>query len=125
MSTQRPPLPPAMGPYATTKRANGFLFLSGQGGIDPETGARGAFGIAEETRLTLENIERLLQSEGYALSDLVQMTCYLTDLNDWPAMNTAYEAFLPADARPPRTAVGVASLPFGLALEITAVAYKA
>lgn len=124
MSAPQHTLPPAMGPYATTRRAAGFLFLSGQGGIDPETGKRGAFGIVDETRLTLENIQRLLRSERYEMADLVQVTCYLTDMEDWPALNTVYAEFMGPDTRPPRTAVGVASLPFGLTVEIAAVAYK-
>lgn len=115
----------AKGPYSTRKRAGGFLFLSGQGAIDPATGEVAAKGIRDETRLTLDNIALLLAAEGYALSDLVDVTCYLTDLADWPALNEIYGAYLGEDARPTRTAVGVASLPFGLCVEITCIAYKA
>lgn len=118
-------LPAAMGPYATTVRAGGFLYLSGQGGLDPETGEPGEIGIAAETRQTLENMSRLLQADGYDLRDLVQVTCYLTDLSEWARMNDAYAEFFPEGPRPTRTAVGVRELPFGLTLEMTAVAYRA
>ncbi|MGC0367214.1 2-iminobutanoate/2-iminopropanoate deaminase [Rhodococcus sp. 27YEA15] len=119
-----PRLPAPQGPYSTTLRAGGFLYLAGQGALDPSTGTPGASGVESETRLTLRNIERLLHAEGYKFEDLVQVTCYLTDMNDWPRMNEVYASVLGPDARPTRTAIGVASLPFGLNVEMTCVAYR-
>lgn len=117
-------VPRPMGPYSTTYRAGDVLYLSGQGSVDPLTGDAVLGDIREQTRNTLENIERLLTAEGFAIDDLAQLTCYLTDIDEWPAMNEAYSAALDGRARPVRTAVQVAALPFGLSLEITAVAHR-
>ncbi|MGB3376243.1 MAG: RidA family protein [Microbacterium sp.] len=116
-------VPRAMGPYSTVRRAGDFLFLSGQGGLDPVTSER-AEGIHAETRTALANVELLLNAEGFALQDLVQVTCYLTDLADWPRMNEAFTEYLGEVIPPTRTAVGVASLAFGLSFELTCVAYR-
>ena len=114
-----------MGPYSTSMRAGPMLYLSGQGAIDPATGEATPGDIEAETRQTLANVERLLRTEGFSFTDLVQVTCYLTDLREWPRMNEAYADVLGEDARPTRTAVGVAELPFGLRIEMTCVAYRA
>jgi 2-iminobutanoate/2-iminopropanoate deaminase len=113
----------AKGPYSTVVQAGPFVFLSGQGAFDPETGEVVPGGIEEQTKQTLENIRALLAEAGLGVDRLVQVTCYLTDLDDWPRMNEAYAAALGESVRPTRTAVGVAALPFGLLVEITAVAY--
>ncbi len=113
----------AKGPYSTAIRAGQFIFLSGQGGIDPRSGSPVAGGFQAEVRQTILNISDLLAEAGVGLENLVQLTCYLTDLADWPLLNEiCIEAMGPA-CRPTRTAVGVATLPFGLSLEMTGVAY--
>lgn len=113
----------ARGPYWTIVRAGPFVFLSGQGSVDPATGQVVAGDIETETRLTLNNIAALLAEAGLGVENLVQVTCYLTDLAEWDRMNPVYAAVLGPGARPARTAVGVAALPFGLRIEMTAVAY--
>lgn len=114
---------PVKGPYSAAIRAGDLLYLSGQGGFDPATGAVVAGGIEAQTRQTLVNIRDLLAQAGLGLDRLVQVTCYLTDIDDWPHMNALYAEALGDDARPTRTAVGVAALPLGLVVEMTAVAY--
>lgn len=116
--------PQPKGPYATTHRVDDVLYLSGQGSIDPATGSAVLADIGEQTRRTLENVETLLESEGFAIADLAQVTCYLTDIADWDAMNVAYADYLGDRARPVRTAVEVANLPFGLSIEMTCVAHR-
>lgn len=116
--------PMPKGPYATTYRSADVLYLSGQGSIDPATGEAVLDGIREQTLRTLGNVEALLNSEGFRLEDLAQVTCYLQDIDDWQAMNEAYAQYMGERARPVRTAVEVARLPFGLAVEITAVAHR-
>lgn len=113
----------ARGAYSTVMEAAGFVFLAGQGGIVPGSGAVAGPGIAEQTEQTVANIAELLGEAGLALEDLVQVTCYLTDMDDWAEMDRAYGRAMNG-ARPTRTAVGVAALPFGLRLEITAVAHR-
>lgn len=113
----------AKGPYSTAIRAGGFVFLSGQGGVSPETGEPVGGGFEAEARQTIQNISDLLAEAGLGLENLVQLTCYLTDLGDWPQLNEICIDAMGEDCRPTRTAVGVATLPFGLSLEMTAVAY--
>lgn len=122
--TQSTTVPRAKGPYATTYRAGDVLYLSGQGSIDPATGDTLLGDIREQTRRTLANIEALVASEGFEIADLAQLTCYLTDMSDWPAMNEAYAEVLGDRAHPVRTAVEVAALPFGLSIEVTAIAHR-
>ncbi|WP_113704387.1 RidA family protein [Nonomuraea lactucae] len=114
----------AKGPYSVALEANGLIFISGQGGLDPRTGAKVDGGIREETRQTLENIDGLLTEAGLSRSDLASVTCYLTDIDDWPAMNEVYAAFFEGVRPPTRTAVEVSRLPFGLSLEMTAIAVR-
>ncbi|MET0931536.1 MAG: RidA family protein [Aeromicrobium sp.] len=114
----------AKGPYSTIVAAGDVVYLSGQGGIDPVTGHKVVGGITPETRQTIENIESLLASIGLHLSSLVTVTCYLADIDEWDEMNQAYAAAMGPDARPVRTAVEVSALPFGLAIEMTATAYR-
>ncbi len=113
----------AKGPYSTAIRAGGFVFLSGQGGVNPVTGEPVTGGFEAEARQTVQNISDLLAEAGLGLENLVQLTCYLTDLGDWPQLNEICIEVMGAQCRPTRTAVGVATLPFGLSLEMTAVAY--
>lgn len=113
----------AKGPYSTAIRAGDFIYLSGQGGIDSHSGQRVAGGFEAEVRQTIQNISDLLAEAGLGLENLVQLTCYLTDLGDWPQLNEICIDAMGPNCRPTRTAVGVATLPFGLSLETTAVAY--
>jgi 2-iminobutanoate/2-iminopropanoate deaminase len=95
-----------------------FVFVSGQGAI--RDGERVVGTIEEETRLTLENIGRVLAEVGAGLGDVVRCNVYLAELDDFPGMNTVYqEAF--ADPKPARTTVGVA-LVRGMRVEIDCIA---
>lgn len=114
----------AKGPYSTAIRAGDFVYLSGQGGIDPRSGQPVTGGFEAEARQTIQNISDLLAEAGLGLGNLVQLTCYLTDLGDWPQLNEVCIDAMGPECRPTRTAVGVATLPFGLSLELTAVAYS-
>jgi 2-iminobutanoate/2-iminopropanoate deaminase len=114
----------AKGPYSTVVGAGPFVFLSGQGGIDAKTGVKVEGGIRAETTQTLRNISDLLRAANLTMDHLVSITCYLTDINEWSSMNEAYAGMLGASSRPVRTAVEVSGLPFGLCIEMTAVAYR-
>lgn len=117
--------PRAMGPYSTSRRVGDVLYLAGQGAMDPATGRPVLGDITVQTRLTLQNVQHLLAAEGFGLGDLVAVTCYLTDLSEWDAMNDAYAEVLAGHRHPTRTAVGVTSLPFGLSVEMTCIAHRA
>jgi 2-iminobutanoate/2-iminopropanoate deaminase len=112
----------AKGPYSSAIESNGTLYLAGQGGFLP-TGEP-ADGIRAQTRATLENIDRLLAAAQWSRDDLVSITCYLVDIDEWPALNEEYAAFFAGGPVPTRTAVGVAQLPFGLRVEMTCIASR-
>jgi 2-iminobutanoate/2-iminopropanoate deaminase len=113
----------AKGPYSTVVQAGDFVFLSGQGGIGVD-GRKVTGGIVAETKRTLDNIKDLLAEAGLEMENLVSITCYLTDITEWTIMNEAWTEALSSSVRPTRTAVEVANLPFGLCIEMTAVAYR-
>ena len=114
-------LPPAKGPYSLWVKTGGFIFVSGQGPVDPESGDVYLGDIAQQTRMTLANLEAILKDAGAALSDVVKTTVFLTDIGNFTRMNEVYsKAF--GDVRPARSTVQVAALPLGISVEIAAVA---
>jgi 2-iminobutanoate/2-iminopropanoate deaminase len=113
-----------IGPYSPAVQAGKFLFVSGQIGIDPATGAFRNASIEEETRQVLTNIASVLRSAGYDSSHVVSATVYLTDMKDYPRMNAVYGGFFPEDRYPARATVAVASLPRDASVEIAVIAYK-
>jgi len=116
-----PNAPQPIGPYSQAVVANGFVYVAGQGAVDPSTGKIVAGGIAEQTRQTLENIRHILEAAGCSMDDVVSNTVYMVNLGDFAAMNAVYAEYFPGTP-PARTTVGVASLPGGTAVEITTIA---
>jgi 2-iminobutanoate/2-iminopropanoate deaminase len=106
--------PKPLGPYTPIVRAGDWLICSGQLGT-----AQGQLveGLAAQVTQALANAETLLQSEGAALRDVVKTTVFLTDIEDFAAMNDAYLAAF-GDHRPARSAFAVVALPMGAAVEI-------
>jgi 2-iminobutanoate/2-iminopropanoate deaminase len=114
-------LPPAKGPYSLWVKTGGFIFVSGQGPIDPESGDVFLGEIQEQTRMCLANLEAILQDAGASLADVVKTTVFLTDIGDFPRMNEIYaKAF--GETRPARSTIQAAALPLGISVEIEAVA---
>ena len=113
--------PPAKGPYSPAVRAGDFLFVSGQGPIDPTTGEPVLGTIEEQTRLVLTNLGTILEGAGSSLGDVVKTTVYLTNMDDFAAMNGIYASFFP-QAPPARTTIQAARLPLGISVEIEAIA---
>jgi 2-iminobutanoate/2-iminopropanoate deaminase len=109
-----------VGPYSPGLSAGGWIFLSGQGGFDPETGKMVSEDIAEQTAQTFRNIEILLEAAGASLDDVVSCLVHLADLSDYAAFNAIYEKQFPG-TKPVRTTVR-ADLVAGMLVEITAVA---
>jgi 2-iminobutanoate/2-iminopropanoate deaminase len=104
--------------------AGRFVFVSGQVGIEPTTGAI-LPGIREQTRRALANIEQVLHEAGLDRRAVVRTTVYLVDVGDFQAMNEEYGAYF-AEPRPARTTVGIAGLAIdGLVVEIDAIALGA
>jgi 2-iminobutanoate/2-iminopropanoate deaminase len=101
-----PDAPKPVGPYSQAIVAGGFIFVAGQGPINPKT-SQGEFGdIKAETRRTLMNVQAILESAGSSLKEVVRVGVYLADLKDFDAMNEVYREFFPTDP-PARTTVGV------------------
>ena len=113
--------PKAIGPYAQGIKANGFLFVSGQLPIDPQTGEFPPGGIAAQTRRSLENLRAILAAEGVSLDDVVKTTVFLQDMKDFAAMNQVYAGYFGQEA-PARVCVEVAALPKAALVEIELIA---
>ena len=114
--------PKALGPYSQGIRAGGFVYMAGQGGIDPQTGQIVEGGVEAETRQVWRNLSAVLDASGSSLASVVKVNVYMVDLNDFSKMNAVYAEFFPA-TKPARTTVQVAALPRGLLVEIDCVAY--
>jgi 2-iminobutanoate/2-iminopropanoate deaminase len=113
----------ALGPYSPAILSNGVCYVSGQGGVDFATGDIVPGGVGPETRQTLRNIESILELGGMTLADVLTVTVYLVDIDEWAAMNEEYATFFTSDRPlPARTAIAVAALPKGIRVEITATA---
>ena len=118
-----PDMPPNDYPYSQVVEANGFVFLAGQVGNEPGGSGPIAGGIEAETRVTLDNIGRLLAAVGLGFGDVVQCTVYLTDMTEFARMNTAYREYFPTEP-PTRATVGVSALASTYRVEIVAVAAR-
>lgn len=98
--------PRPLGPYSQAIVAGDFVFVAGQGPINPATNEMELGDIQSETRCTLENIRAILEAAGSSLRNVVRVGVFLADLNDFAAMNEVYKKFFPVDP-PARTTVGV------------------
>jgi 2-iminobutanoate/2-iminopropanoate deaminase len=108
------------GAYSPGLRAGDFIFVSGQGPIDPATGQIAGDTIEEQTARTLENIKLILEAAGASMADVVKATVHLSDLGLFPRYNTVYAGYFP-DPKPARTTVGSQLL--GMLVEIDVIAY--
>jgi 2-iminobutanoate/2-iminopropanoate deaminase len=108
-------------PFSPSRVVGDWIFLSGQGGFDPETGKLVGGDIAAETAQTFRNIETLLEAAGATLGDVVACLVHLADLDDFSAFNAAYEPHFPG-VKPVRTTVR-ADLVAGMRVEITVTAH--
>lgn len=113
--------PKAIGPYSQAVKANGFIFVSGQIPIDPDTNAIVKGDIAEQTIRVIKNIKNILEAGGSGLEYVVKTTVYLRDLKKFDDMNRAYGGFF-TTLFPARATVEVSNLPKGVDIEIDAIA---
>ena len=104
--------PKAVGPYSQAIEANGFVFLSGQIPIHPETGRIDSSSIEEQTEQVLINIGQVLEAAGCDYPDVVKSTVFLTDLINFKSMNEVYMKYFGKDS-PARSTIQVAGLPMG------------
>jgi 2-iminobutanoate/2-iminopropanoate deaminase len=113
--------PKPIGPYSQAIVANGFVYLAGQGPIDPATSQLAPGGIAEQTTQILKNLSAILQAAGTSLDNVVKTTVYLHAISDFQSMNKVYAEYFKANP-PARTTVGALDLPLGILVEIEAIA---
>ncbi|HPI92931.1 MAG TPA: RidA family protein [Deltaproteobacteria bacterium] len=116
--------PKAIGPYSQAVSAGGFVFVSGQIGMDPTSGNIVEGGIREQSARVLRNISAIVGAAGLSMKDIVKTEVFLKDMNDFTAMNEVYATFFPGDAKPARAAVQVARLPRDVLIEISCIAYR-
>jgi len=118
ISTQSAPA--AVGPYSQAVRTEQFLFLSGQLGLDPQSGKLKE-GVEAQTRQILANLRAVLEAGGSSMEQIVKTTLFLTNMADFATVNSIYaEAF--SEEPPARSTVQVAALPLGGLVEIEAIA---
>ncbi|MCL4796060.1 MAG: RidA family protein [Bryobacteraceae bacterium] len=118
-----PGTPAPRGPYSPAIRAGDLVFVSGQGPIDPVSDQFSYGDIQHETRVTLNNVKRILEAAGASLSDVVKVNVYLRHGDHFGAMNEVYREFF-GDQRPTRTTVAVAFADPKMLVEIDCIAYK-
>lgn len=115
--------PRAIGPYSQAVSADGWIFTSGQVGLDPATGELVPGGFEAQARRVFENLRAVLAAAGCGFGDVVKATVYLADMADFATLNGIYaEAF--GDHRPARSTVQAAALPKGARVEIDLVARR-
>ena len=111
-----PGIPPVLGPYSPGIRAAGFVFVSGQAGIDPDTGKTAGDGFADQVRQALRNVRAVLEAGGSSLAQVVQVTVLLTDFSSFAELNEAFAESFPTD--PPARMTIQTTLPGGLLISI-------
>ena len=118
-----PGVPEPRGPYSPAVRAGGFIFVAGQGPIDPATNEFSLGTIQHETRIVLGNIQRILEGCGASMADVVKCSVFLANGQDFAAMNEVYAEFFAA-AKPARTTVEAQFASPPMKVEIDCIAYK-
>ncbi|MFW5713596.1 MAG: RidA family protein [Brevefilum sp.] len=116
--------PKAIGPYSAGVSTECLVFTAGQLGIDPENGKLVEGGIQAQTRQALTNLSAVLEAAGSSLDKVVKTTVFLKDIGEFSQMNEVYGSFFTQDF-PARSAIQVAALPLGAAVEIEAIALAA
>ena len=112
-----------IGPYSVATEAGGFVFVSGQVAIDPETNAPFGSDVATQTRRVLENVRIILEGVGLGLGDVVKTTIFLAEMSDFAEVNRIYAEYFGAD-EPARSTIQAAGLPGGYLVEIEAIAAR-
>ncbi|MEO8074749.1 MAG: Rid family detoxifying hydrolase [Acidobacteriota bacterium] len=113
--------PQPLGPYSQAIVENGFIFVAGQGCMNPATGTLELGDVRSETLRVFENMRAILEAAGSSLAKVVKCNVYLRDINDFAAMNEVYSTFFTAPY-PARTTIQAGALPGGIAVEIECTA---
>jgi len=113
--------PSPIGPYSQAVRGNGFIFVSGQIPVRPDTGMVAGSDIESQARQVMQNLDAILKAAGSGLDKVVKTTVFLSNLDDFSGFNRIYEEYF-REAKPARATVQVARLPREVLLEIEAIA---
>jgi 2-iminobutanoate/2-iminopropanoate deaminase len=116
-----PELTPAVGPFSQAIEVDGFLYLSGQVGLDSTTGKLTPGGVGAEMEQAFLNAAAVLRAAAMGFDDVVSVRIFLTRMEDYQTVNAIYARYF-TEPFPARTAVGVAALPLGACVEIDMVA---
>jgi len=109
--------PKAVGPYSQAISHNGILYASGQIGLLPEAGKMVAGDVESQAKQVTENLSAVLETAGATVNDILKVTIFLVDMNDFARVNPIYAAWL-GEHRPARATVAVAALPLGAQVEM-------
>lgn len=115
--------PAAIGPYSQGIAVDGFVFCSGQIGLDPTSGELVPGGVEAQAERALRNLEAVLDAAGAAMADVVKTTIFLADMGDFGTVNAVYARHMP-DPPPARSTFAVRALPKGALVEIDAIARR-
>ena len=115
--------PKPVGPYSPAIKANGFVFVSGQGPVSMETGEHIVGSIEDKVHGVMSNLKVVLEAAGSSMDKIVKTTIYVTDLGNFKRVNEAYGQYF-KDVPPARTTIQAAALPTGIEVEIDAIALE-
>lgn len=115
--------PAAIGPYSQAVEANGFVFASGQLGINPATGEFVEGDVQAQTRQALTNARAIMNEAGLDLKNVIKTTVFLSDMANFAAMNEIYAEFF-SEPYPARSAVAVKTLPKNALVEVECIAVR-
>ncbi|GAB3419755.1 RidA family protein [Haloparvum alkalitolerans] len=113
--------PDAIGPYSQGIIDDGRVYVSGQGPVDPQSGEVVSEDVSEQTARTLENVAAILEAAGTSLENVVHANVYVTDMDDYDAVNEVYAEYM-SEPYPARAAMEVSRLPIDIGVEIEVVA---
>ena len=115
--------PSPVGPYSQAVESQGFLFCSGQISIDPASNQVILGPVAEQAEVVMKNIQAVLKEAGLGFENVVKTTIFLTNMNDFAAVNEVYGRYFKTQP-PARSTIAVAGLPKGVQVEIEVIAAK-
>jgi reactive intermediate/imine deaminase len=112
--------PKAIGPYSQAVSAGGFAFVSGQVAINPDTGDLMNASIQDQAEQVIKNLMAICEEANGSLADIVKLTIYITDMNDFAVVNETMQKYF-SEPYPARATVEVSALPLGVNVEMDAV----
>jgi 2-iminobutanoate/2-iminopropanoate deaminase len=121
VKTQNAPQP--LGPYSQAVKVGNFLFVSGQGPINPKTGKIDETEISAQARQTLQNVKAIVEASGFLLQDVVKVSIFLKNASDFQKMNEVYKTYFQQDP-PTRTTVQADFVTPNMLIEIDAIACR-